>query len=75
MRKYALRRCTYHRECDIIWKMDGSKCQDVEVGPFADKDFDEPMETGKNSIEFQVTAILDLYNDTAKSVIYINRFY
>ena len=52
MRKYAFRRCTYHRECDIIWKMDGSKCQDVEVGPFADKDFEEAMETGKNSIEF-----------------------
>ena len=57
MRKYVSRRCTYHRECDIIWKMDGSKCEDVEVGPFADKDFDQPMESGKNDIQFTVIAM------------------
>ena len=75
MRKYVSRRCTYHRECDIIWKMDGSKCEDVEVGPFADKDFDQPMESGKNDIQFTVIAMFIFFNNLAKQVVRKSIFY
>ena len=46
--KYIIsNRCNYHGDCNLIWKMEGSKCQDVEVGPFLENELDKTLNNGK----------------------------
>ena len=40
-------RCNFESECESYWKMDGSKCRDVKVGPFSHIESKNAFNKGK----------------------------
>lgn len=45
--KIYFHRCNSENDCHSFWRMDGSKCRDVKVGPFSHIESENALNKGK----------------------------